>query len=317
MNKQIHVVFGKGPVGRAVIDELVKKGRQVRLVTRSGQTEGLPPSFEGLPPQVEVVSGDATDPASTRKLCVGAAVVYNCTNAKNYQKWPQQFPPLQAGILEGAAANQARLVVMENLYMYGPHNGQPMTEDMPLNGKGSRSTTRKQMTLDLWEAHCSGRVQVTSGRASDFFGPKCLSTMGEPAFKAALQGKSVQVLGDPDQLHTYTYIRDIGKALVILGERDEAIGRPWHIPSPQTVTTREFVGLIFEAAGRKPRIQSMPTGLISLLSPFIPPIRGIRENFYQLNEPYILDHSSFARTFGDISTPLTQAIRETLDFYRK
>ncbi|MHC1781380.1 MAG: NAD-dependent epimerase/dehydratase family protein [Anaerolineaceae bacterium] len=306
--KNIQVVFGKGPVGRSVIAELLRLGRSVRLVTRGGMIEGLPTG-------IEVVAGDAADPASARRVCAGASVVYSCVNARDYQKWPLQFPPLQAGILEGAASSGARLVVLENLYMYGPHDGRPMTEDTPLNGKGSRSTTRKQMTLDLWEAHRAGRVQVTSGRASDFFGPRCLSTLGEPVFKAALVGKPAKLLGDPDQPHTYTYIKDIGKALVILGERDEALGQAWHIPSPRTVTTREFVGMVYAAAGKPARLQAMPTWLISLVSPFIPPIRGISENFYQLNEPYILDHSRFAQAFGDISTPLDQAIRETLDFY--
>ena len=307
--RNIHVVFGKGLVGRAVVEELVKKGKSVRLVTRSGGAKNMPAG-------IEIVKGDATDPSSTRKVCAGAAVVYSCVNARDYQKWPQQFPPLQNGILEGAASNGARLVMMENLYMYGPHNGKPMTEATPMNGNGSRSTTRKQMTLDLWEAHRKGRVQVTSGRASDFFGPGCQSTMGEPVIKAALAGKPAQVLGDPDQLHTYTYIKDIGKALVILGERDEALGQAWHIPSPRTVTTRKFVEMIYTEAGKPARMQVIPTWLISMVSPFIPPIRGISENYYQLNEPYIVDHSRFAKTFGDISTPFEQAIRETIDFYR-
>ena len=307
--KNIHVVFGKGPVGRSVVEELVKKGKAVRLVTRSGEARNLPAG-------IEIVQGDAADPESTRKVCAGAAVVYSCVNARDYQKWPEQFPPLQHGIVEGAASSSARLVVMENLYMYGPHGGQAMTETTPLNGKGSRSTTRKQMTLDLWEAHRSGRVQVTSGRASDFFGPDCQSTMGEPVFKAAIEGKPAQVLGDPNQLHTYTYTKDIGRALVILGERDEALGQAWHIPSPRTITTREFIEMVYAEAGKPARMQVMPTWLISMVSPFIAPIRGISENYYQLTEPYIMDHSKFARTFGDISTPLEQAIRETMDFYR-
>jgi nucleoside-diphosphate-sugar epimerase len=243
--------------------------------------------------------------------------VYNCVNPPDYQKWPDQFPPLQAGILEGAAANQARLVVMENLYMYGPHNGRPMTEDLPYHGKGPRSSTRKQMTLDLWAAHRSGKVQATSGRASDFFGPGCLSTMGVQVFGSAVRGKPAQTLGDPDQPHTYTYTMDIGKALVILGEREEALGRAWHIPSPRTVTTRQFVELIFRETGGKPRIQAMPTWLIRLVSPFIAPIRGIQENFYQLDEPYILDHSDFTRTFGNIATPLEEAIRATVAWYKE
>jgi hypothetical protein len=47
-------------------------------------------------------------------------------------------------------------------------------------------------------------------------------------------------MGDPDMPHTYTFIPDIGENLVRLGERDEALGRVWHLPSPETRTTRDW-----------------------------------------------------------------------------
>src|SRR5215213_9874206 len=138
-SSELHVVYGSGPVGTAVVEALVEQGKRVRVVTRSGTHKHLAPS-------VEVVRGEATDPADARRACEGASHVYNCTNPTDYHRWPEQFPPLQRGVLEGAAANGAKLIVMENLYMYGPHGGAPMTEAMPMNGHGSRSTTRVRMT---------------------------------------------------------------------------------------------------------------------------------------------------------------------------
>src|SRR5215210_6916208 len=65
----LHVVFGAGPVGLAVADELAKRGGRVRLVNRSGRADA--------PAGVEVVRGDASDPAFTREVSAGASVVYN------------------------------------------------------------------------------------------------------------------------------------------------------------------------------------------------------------------------------------------------
>jgi nucleoside-diphosphate-sugar epimerase len=307
---EIHVVFGSGPVGLAVIDELLAQGKQVRLVKRSGQA--------AVPDGVEVVKGDATDPASTREVCKGAAVVYNCTSPKDYHRWPEQFPPLQHGVLEGAAANDARLVAMENLYMYGPHGGTPMTEDMPYQGHGTRSSTRALLARELLQAHESGKVQAVSGRASDFFGPRVLqSTMGQQVFRPALQGKKAQMLVGVDQPHTYSYMPDIGKALVLLGERDEALGQAWHIPNPETVTTREFLRIVYEEAGTPLQMMVAPKWLLRLMGPFVPATRGISELFYQYDEPFIVDHSKFEQTFGNIATPLREAIRQTLAWYRE
>jgi uncharacterized protein YbjT (DUF2867 family) len=81
---------------------LVAKGKRVRLVNRSGQPT--------TPVEVERVAADATDPEKTRQVCQGAAVVYNCTNPP-YHQWPELFPPLQAGVLAGAASAGAKLVV--------------------------------------------------------------------------------------------------------------------------------------------------------------------------------------------------------------
>ncbi len=49
--------------------------------------------------------------------------------------------------------------------------------------------------------------------------------MTDLLFGRVVRGKSAQVIGNPDMPHTYTYLPDIGRALVILGEREEALGR--------------------------------------------------------------------------------------------
>ena len=91
------------------------------MVNRSGSAT--------VPDGVQVIGGDATDEAFTREASGGASVVYNALNPP-YNKWPELFPPLQAGVIEGAASAGAKLVAVENLYMYGLTDGQPLTEDV-------------------------------------------------------------------------------------------------------------------------------------------------------------------------------------------
>ena len=191
---ELHVIFGAGAVGMAVMEELAARGKRVRLVNRSGQAD--------VPASVEVVKGDAADPDSTRPLCQGAAVVYNCTNAP-YTKWPELFPALQTGVLAGAASAGAKLVVMENVYMYGPTGGRPLTEDLPYAATTRKGRVRAKMAQDLLAAHQAGQVQLTIGRASDYFGPRgLLAAMGERVFYPALRGKAAQIYGNIDLLHT-------------------------------------------------------------------------------------------------------------------
>jgi nucleoside-diphosphate-sugar epimerase len=311
---ELHVVYGSGPVGTAVVEILLKQGKQVRVVTRSGMRKHLPA-------QAEVVRGDATDPADAQRVCAGATHFYNCTNPTDYHRWPEQFPPLQRGVLAGAAANRAKLIVMENLYMYGPHGGVPMTEATPMNGHGSRSSTRVQMTEELFAAHRSGKVRVASVRAADLFGPHVTeSLVGARLFEPLLAGKPAQLFADLDLPHTVSYIGDVGRALVTVGAHDTALGHAWHAPNAPTVTPCAFVRMLGQEAGIVPRVSAlarpMARALLPLVGLFVPPMRGIAENMYIGYEPYIVDHSAYTEAFGDHATPLQEAIRETVLWYR-
>jgi nucleoside-diphosphate-sugar epimerase len=293
----------------SVLDALVKRGRRVRMVNRSGGA--------GVPEGVEVLGGDATDGAFAREASRGASVVYFALNPP-YDKWPELFPGLQAGVLEGAASAGAKLVAMENLYMYGPTDGRPLTEDLPYAANTRKGTVRARMSEELMEAHTSGKVRVAIGRASDFFGPRVLaSAAGEQVFGRAVQGKSAQVAGDPDQPHTYTYAPDIGRGLVVLGEREEALGRAWHLPNPETVSTRRFVETIFEEVGKPARVQAAPKILLRAMGLFNPGMREMIEMLYEFEEPFVVDDSRFEKAFGEQATPLREAIQRTVRWYRE
>jgi nucleoside-diphosphate-sugar epimerase len=201
--------------------------------------------------------------------------------------------------------------------MYGPTGGRPLTEDLPYAPNTRKGAVRARMSEELMEAHSSGRVRVAIGRASDYFGPRVLvSAAGEQVFGRAVQGKSAQVAGDPNQPHTYTYAPDIGRGLVILGEREEALGQAWHLPSPETLTTRQFVEMIFEEVDKPARIQAAPKILLRAMGLFNPGMRELIEMLYEFEEPFVVDHSNFEQAFGEQATPLKEAIGETVRWYR-
>jgi nucleoside-diphosphate-sugar epimerase len=196
-------------------------------------------------------------PLGLRSGLAAVDVVYQ-TLAPPYHQWVELFPALQASVLAVAEAAGARLVSMENVYMYGRPAGQPLTETRPYVAHTKKGKLRARMARDLLAAHEAGRVQVAIGRASDYFGPRggALSNLGDRVFPPALAGKTATVMGDPDQPHTYTYIPDIGEGLAVLGEHPDAPGEIWHLPNdPQTCTTRQLVDSIYRQAGQ-PRTQT-------------------------------------------------------------
>ena len=210
----------------------------------------------------------------------------------------------------------ARLVYGDNLYAYGPVET-PLAEALPSSATGPNGRLRAELAARLLDAHHAGRVRATIGRASDFYGPRVrLSTVGNRVFAALLREKPAELLGNPDLPHTVSYIDDFAESLVTLGERDEALGEVWHIPSAETLSLRQFVGLVAAQAGRPARVHGVPSWIIRSLSLFNPTLRAVAEQLYQSERPWVVDHSKFADAFGAHPTPHPEAIARTLDWYR-
>ena len=304
-----HIVFGTGQVGHLVIEQLVQQGHDVVAVNRSGQ---------GSFPGARVVGGDASDPSFTRSACSGAAVVYFCLNATNYERWDEEFPPLQRGVLDGAAHAGARLVVLENLYAYGPPHGHDSWRPCRPNPTSKKSATRAAMSEELREAHDAGRVEVAIGRASDYFGPGALSSfLGDAVFGKALTGKAAQVIGDPDQPHSFSYTPDVAAGLITLGTAPESVGQTWHLPVAETRTTRQIIDQVYRLAGHRPRIQAAGRTTLRLLGLVKPEMREYLHTLYQFTDPWVLDDGKFRAAFGDTCTPLDEALASTLAWYRE
>lgn len=303
-----HVVFGTGPVGTAVADLLAGRGEEVVAVNRSGRA----PTIES----VDVVAGDVSDPEFTTSVLAGAAVAYQCLNPP-YDKWPELFPGLQASVLQAARQAGAKLVSLENMYGYGPTRGAPLTEDLPLAATGRKGVVRAQMARELLDAHAAGGVRVAIGRAADYFGPGGITShMGERVFYPVIAGKKAQVMGDPDQPHTFSYIPDIAAGLAMLGGDDRADGRAWHLPNPPTITTRQFITKVYEAAGTEGGVSAMPRLLVNIVALFNANLREVKEVLFEFEEPFVVDASAYASTFGGSATKLDDAIPATVAWFR-
>ena len=304
----LHVVFGAGQVGRVLSARLAAAGLAVRLLSRNRP--------DALPAGVEWRAVDASEAERAVDAAKDAQVIYQCLSAP-YTQWPQLFPPLQRGVLRAAERNDALLVSLENLYGYGPTGGVPLTEDLPLAAETVKGRTRAAMTEELLVASSAGRVQIAIGRASDFFGPGVTeTTLGERVFANALAGKRADFIGSPDLLHTYSYVPDVASGLATLGTDERAVGGVWHLPGPETVTTRAVLDLLAEEVGHPVAVRSVPKPLMRVLGVFNPLIRELAEMAYQFEEPFVLDTTKYQSVFGNSATPLPTAVAATVAWYR-
>lgn len=305
---ETHVIFGTGPAGSTLAAVLQAEGKRVRCINRSGRADGTP--------GVEVVAGNVLDVEQVRALCADAAVVYHCANVP----YPQQIeliPRFQDAIMDGAARANAKLIVLDTLYMYGETHGSPMTEETPYAPVSRKGRMRAQVAEKYLAAHQAGTVRVALGRSADFFGPRVLnSALGDRVFPLALANKRVQLLGNIDLPHSYAFINDVARGLATLGAHPEALGRVWLLPVAPPVTQRTMARLIGEQLGRPVRILPLPKLAIQGFGLFDANMREFVEMFYQYTEPQIVVSRAFEETFGWSATPLDQALRATIAWYR-
>jgi nucleoside-diphosphate-sugar epimerase len=305
---ELHVVFGTGQVGRVLIATLALQGRAVRAVARHPAS--------GLPEGVDSRVVDVTDGEAAADAAKGAAVVYQCLNAP-YADWPRRFPPLQRAVVVAAERSDALLVTLENVYGYGPTGGSAMTELTPLAPNSVKGRTRVAMTEALLSASAAGRLRIAIGRASDFFGAGVTqSTLGERVFAHAVADTRADFIGNPDLPHSYSYVPDIAAGLAVLGTDERAVGQVWHLPGPQTRTTRAVLELIAGDVGHPVAIRPVPTLVLRTLGLFNPMMRGLAEMAYEFEEPFVLDTSKYEAMFGASGTSMEVAIKETVAWYQ-
>lgn len=298
-----HVVLGAGPVGRAVVARLAHTtGTPPIVVTRSGT----------LLPGAAAVRADVTDVTALTAVLKGADVVYQCAQPA-YHRWPQEFRSLQSAVIDAASETGALVVAVENLYGYGAVDG-PLTEDLPMAATTRKGAVRAQMWLDLLAAHQAGRVRAVAARAADFFGPHVDgSAFGDRFVSQVRAGKKVDLLGDPDTLHSVTFVADLASAMVRLAREPRAWGRAWHVPNAPAVTQRELVDLAARAAGTEPTVRTIRRWQLRAIGTLVAPMREMVEMAYEFEHDFVVDSSSYVAEFGDTATPLADAMASTFD----
>jgi nucleoside-diphosphate-sugar epimerase len=301
------VLGASGGAGNAIARALHDAGLQVRAVNRSGRAD--------LPPGVEVVAADVTTREGARRAMEGSDVVYMAAQPP-YHRWPQEFPPMLEQVV-AAVPGGAKMVMVDNLYGYGPGSG-PMSEQTAERADDSKGRVRRDMTAMLLDAHRSGRIRVAIGRAGDYFGPRAdNSGITALAIEPVKTGKTLRWTAALDAPHSAAYLPDIARAYVTLGTDPEADGRVWILPHAPAVTGGEFLDMVNAVLPEPQKTGVISATMLRLASPFHRISKETLGILYQWSQPFVVDDSAFREAFGPFeNTPLDQAVRATVEWYR-
>jgi len=299
-----------GGIGMPLAKELKDYTDQIRLVSRNpkkvNDTDELFPT-------------DLSDLNQINKAIAGSDVVY-ITIGFEYKLgvWQKLWPPFMKAVIDSCKTHNAKLVFIDNVYMYAKSAIPHMTEDSLLKPPSKKGEIRKQLHDMIIEEVEKQNLSALIARSADFYGPdnnnSALSIM---VADNLMKGKKAQVFGNLDKIHTYTYTPDAAKATAILGNTDDAFNQVWHVPTTkEKLTNRQWIHLIAKELEADPKIQSVPNWLLHILGLFIPMMKEFPEMVYQYEQDYYFDSSKFENRFGMKATAPEDGIRNLINNLR-
>lgn len=298
-----------GPVSNALAPVLAANGQALRLVSRR------PISVNGL---ASWVGADLKDYASLKNAAAGSSTIYMCAGLK-YDKavWKNEWPVIMRNLIRLAQDTGARLIFFDNVYMYGRVDG-PMKETTPNHPESVKGEVRAAVADMLLNEAAKGSIRASLARAADFYG-----TGGNNSFfdmmvlKRLINGQKPQWLGDPDTLHSFTFIPDTATALAALGANPERDNQIWHLPTAPAISGRRFIELAAAQFGADPKFSTVNKLMLQLIGLFNKLIGETAEMYYQYRYDYAFDSRKFEQTFGIRPTPYERGMKTAIDLLRK
>ncbi|WP_018350130.1 NmrA family NAD(P)-binding protein [Longispora albida] len=198
------VTAATGRAGRHVVAELLRKGEKVRALTRD-------PASANLPPEVEVVGGDLTDPASLAGAFDGVTGVHLVVQGGDGYATLRTGPDI--AVLAKRAGVQ-RVVVL--------WNGDPGPVEEAIAASGLPWSSLQPPDFMVNTLSWAASIKATGG-ISEPFG---------------------------DVLSAAVHEADVGAASAALLVREDHSGQAYPLTGPEALSPRRKLAILGEAIGR-------------------------------------------------------------------
>jgi nucleoside-diphosphate-sugar epimerase len=304
-----------GFLGTALIRALAARGDAVRALVRRPA-----PDLDG---GVEVMTGDATDPAALRAAVHDRDVVFHLAGVRRSAD-SREFRRVNAGgtravleACEASAPHLSRFVLASSLAAAGPSRT-PLRECAPCEPVEPYGTSKAEAEAI---AHSyAARLPVVIARAPRVMGPGDRENLF--FFRIARAGFALDF---GDRPLSWIDVDDCVRGFLLLAERREAVGETFFLASPEKTTA---AGLMHEAAhalGVHARTVNVPAVALRTLAGVADAVTRATGRRLPLNRKlaaqllapgWLCDPSKARERLGfEASTPLAASIRRAARWY--
>ena len=247
------VTGGAGFIGSHLVEELVRRGRPVRVL--DDFSTGLWSNLSHLDTSVETVEGSLTDPAAVARAVRGAGAIYHLGALASVARSVETPDITHAACATGTlhlldAARKAgvrRVVYAASSSAYGGVGGENAQLENQLPVARSPYAAAKlagELYMQAF-AHTYG-VETVRLRFFNIFGPRQRSDSPYSGvialFVAAMtRGRAPTIQGDGTQSRDFTYVGNAVQALMRAAEAPEVSGNVYNVGTGRTVSILDLV----------------------------------------------------------------------------
>ena len=255
------VTGGGGFIGSHLVEELVRRGRPVRVF--DDFSTGLWSNLTELASEPEIHEGSLTNPAALARAMHGVGLVYHLGALASVARSVENPAVTHAACATGTlnlldAARKVgvrRVVYAASSSAYGGSSGDGgQTEDQPVAARSPYAAAKLAGELYMQAFAHSYGIETVRLRFFNIFGPRQRSDSPYSGvialFIAAMsQGQAPTIHGDGKQSRDFTYVANAVQALTKAAEAPEVSGNVYNVGTGRSVSVVELVGALNRLLG--------------------------------------------------------------------
>ena len=240
--KKVALVTGAGGfIGSHLVEELLKRGYQVKALTWYNALGGqgwLDTLSKSQTPTLEIIPGDVRDTHLLSSLVKGSTHVFHLaaliTIPYSYQA-PDSY--VQTNIVGTLNLLQAcrlhavsRILITSSSEVYGTAQFTPITEDHPLQAQSPYSATKIAKEKLAESFFHSYDLPISIVRPFNTYGPRQSLRGLIPSLILQLLKKKKEIqIGDTRPTRDWVYVQDTVEGMIAIAEHEASIGKALNI----------------------------------------------------------------------------------------
>jgi UDP-glucose 4-epimerase len=267
--KRILVTGGAGFIGSCLVERLAKSGSQVFVL------DNLSSGYESNLLRTKSVTfyhGDVRDEEAVAKLVKKSDLVFHLAefipNTEKYGAGHVVKFSVDHPLVEFDVSCRGTLVVLENVRKYSKkliftstaavygetdatciNENQPTLPISPYGASKLCAETYLQLYRRIYD------LPIVTLRLFNVYGPKQRKyVMYDVLRKLAINSSELEILGTGDEERDFIYVDDVVDALLLVAEREDAIGQVFNVGSGTATKLRNLIKMMLDFLGEEPNL---------------------------------------------------------------